>query len=183
MPDDSPGEQGFAFDRFGVRIPSIVISPFTERGTVIADQFHSTSVLRTMRERLDLGPALTRRDAAAPLLDVAFNRSEPRTDALASITPPSVAAIDHSRGDEPGDAPDAKLLLHQRREARKQHVSQLGAATLRNAARLVGDDPDDVPQTAGHARRWLDERFSFLRAATPAPTREGAEPAEARRGP
>jgi hypothetical protein len=114
---------------------------------------------------------------------VAFNRSDVRTDALASITPPSVAGIDHTRGDDPGDAPDAKLLLHQRRAARKEHISQLGAATLRNAARLVGDDPDDLPRTASHARRWLDERFSFLRAATPAPTREEAEPADATRGP
>lgn len=56
IPDDSPGEQGFGFDRFGVRAPAIVVSPYvvspyTERGTVIADDSH------------DLGPA----DAARAL--------------------------------------------------------------------------------------------------------------------
>jgi phospholipase C len=163
IPDDSPGEQGFAFDRFGVRVPAIVISPYTRRGTVINDTFHSTSVLRTLRDRFDLGPALTNRDAAAPSLEVAFNTSTPRLDARPSINPPSLDAMNRQRGAARGDVPDVKLLMDKRDAAASQRISQLGLATLRNAARLAGDGLDDMPTRADHARLWLRERCSFLR--------------------
>jgi phospholipase C len=152
-PDDFPGEQGFAFDRFGLRIPSIVISPYTERETVVADVFHTTSVLRTLREQLDLGPALTRRDAAAPSLEVAFNRSEPRTDRPA-IEPLPYAPREPTVAEKKaafGDAPDLAVLL----EKKKEHVSQIGEATLRNAARLVEHDLDGLPGTASAAIEWM----------------------------
>ena len=58
VPDDHPGEQGFGFDRFGLRVPALVVSPYTERGTVIDQDFHTCSVLRTLRERFGLGAAL-----------------------------------------------------------------------------------------------------------------------------
>ena len=161
VPDDHPGEQGFAFDRFGVRVPSIVISPYTQRGTVIRDTFHTCSVLHTLRDRFDLGPALTRRDAAAPLLDVAFNQSDPRTDALPQIAVPSLAGIDPGRGEDFGDAPDAKLLIAKKKEAARHRISQLGAATLRNAARRTGSDLDALPTTVEDARAWLGQRFDF----------------------
>ena len=45
VPDDHPGEQGFGFDRLGVRVPALlVISPYTERGTVTDQDFHTCSV-------------------------------------------------------------------------------------------------------------------------------------------
>jgi Phospholipase C len=133
VPDDSPGQLGFAFDRFGVRIPAIVISPFTEKGTVVTDTFHTTSVLRTLREHFDLGPALTRRDAAAPGLAPAFNRREPRTDRPA-VTPPTY--VPPARDARPG-------------------MSQLGEAAMRNAARLAGVHPDDAPTSPGEGQSFL----------------------------
>jgi phospholipase C len=153
VPDDFAGEQGFGFDRFGVRVPAIVVSPYTERETVVSDLFHTTSVLRTLRERLDLGPALTRRDAAAPSLEVAFNRSEPRADrppiAASPYTP--VEPTEAEKKAAFGDAPDLGLLIAKD----KEHVSQIGAATLRNAARRFEADLEDLPVTASDARRWL----------------------------
>jgi phospholipase C len=161
VPDDSPGEQGFGFDRFGVRIPAIVVSPFTERGTVISDTFHTNSVLRTLRDRFDLGPALTKRDENAPSLEVAFNRSEPRTDRPRVSPLPFTYHLPTPAEKKAafGDTPDAGLLLAKRREEAREYVSQLGEATLRNAARLVDHDPDDLPVTASGARDWLRERF------------------------
>lgn len=169
VPDDSPGEQGFAFDRFGVRVPAIVISPYTQRGTVIRDTFHSCSVLRTMRDRFDLGPALTRRDAVAPSLEAAFNLPDPRREGLATIPLPSIAEIDPTRGEDFGDAPDAKLLLAKRRAASRERISQLGEATLRNAARRTGDDLDRLPGELHQARAWLSERFAFHEEGPPRP--------------
>jgi phospholipase C len=162
IPDDAPGEQGFAFDRFGLRVPAIVVSPYTEPGTVVSDTFHTTSVLRTLRDRFDLGPALTRRDAAAPSLDVAFNRSEPRRDEPRVEAPAYVAQppTPEEKKAAFGDAPDGALLLAKRREQAKEHISQIGEATLRNAARIAGHDPEGLPDSASGARHWLRQHLS-----------------------
>ncbi len=74
---------GFQFDRFGVRVPAVLISPWIQAGTVHRTTgdvpFDHTSILATLEEMFDL-PALTARDKVAPhLLDVA-TLSEPRND-------------------------------------------------------------------------------------------------------
>jgi phospholipase C len=156
VPDEFTGEQDFGFDRFGVRVPAIVVSPYTERETVVSDLFHTTSVLRTLRDRLELGPPLTHRDAAAPSLEVAFNRGEPRGDrpAIAALPYTPVEPTEAEKKAAFGDAPDLGLLIAKD----KEHISQIGAATLRNAARRFEADLDSLPQTASDARRWLAAR-------------------------
>jgi len=165
VPDDSPGAQGFAFDRFGVRVPAIVISPYTQRGTVIRDLFHADAVLATMRERFGLGPALTRRDAAAPLLGPAFNLSDPRRDVLCRIELPSLAGVDRSRGGDPGDSPDAKMFVHKHAEHAGEQISQLGYVVLRNVARMAAHDIGDVPVGLDAVKGWLAGQVRALRAA------------------
>jgi phospholipase C len=53
-----PGENGFRFDRFGVRVPTILVSPWIEAGTVFrsntATPLDHTSVLATVRDWLDI---------------------------------------------------------------------------------------------------------------------------------
>ena len=61
----TPGQQGFRFDRSGVRIPTIAISAWIPSQTVVGDVHRGTSLLATMRERWNLGPPLTARDAHA----------------------------------------------------------------------------------------------------------------------
>jgi phospholipase C len=41
IPDDFEGDQGFTFDRYGIRVPAILISPYTARQTVITELFHT----------------------------------------------------------------------------------------------------------------------------------------------
>ncbi len=92
-PDDSPGEFGFDFTRFGVRVPAVLVSPLIPAGTVfrVADgamPLDHTSVLKTVETRWDL-PALTRRDAAAPDVGGALTLDTPRTDdPLAGVVVP-----------------------------------------------------------------------------------------------
>jgi phospholipase C len=85
-PGDKSGykDNKFAFDLLGVRVPSIVISPFTARGTVIGRDnggncivFDHTSILSTVEKKFGLKP-LTNRDAAARTLEVALNLQSPR---------------------------------------------------------------------------------------------------------
>jgi len=90
-PDDSLGEFGFDFTRFGVRVPALLISPRIKAGTVFRVNngvIDHTSVLKTIETRFKL-PALTRRDAAAPHLGDVLTLAQPRTDnPLHGIEPP-----------------------------------------------------------------------------------------------
>ncbi|HTO68157.1 MAG TPA: alkaline phosphatase family protein [Bradyrhizobium sp.] len=81
-PDNSNGEFGFQFDRFGVRVPALLISPRIARGTVFRAQrgtIDHTSVLKTIERRWNL-PPLTARDKAAPDLGDVLTLASPRTD-------------------------------------------------------------------------------------------------------
>jgi phospholipase C/subtilisin family serine protease len=54
----------FDFKRLGLRVPTILASPFIAKGTVISDRLQHTSVLATLHELWGTEP-LTHRDAAA----------------------------------------------------------------------------------------------------------------------
>jgi phospholipase C len=92
-PDASPGEFGFDFTRFGVRVPAVLVSPLIPAGTVFRVPAGSmpidhTSVLKTIEVRWGL-PALTARDAAAPHLGDVLSLAAARTDdPLAGVTAP-----------------------------------------------------------------------------------------------
>jgi phospholipase C len=77
-PDNSgPGEMGFAFDRLGLRVPTIVVSAYTAAGTVIHDEMHHGSVVNTLCRLHGLRP-LTRRDEGANPIFNAVNVTTPR---------------------------------------------------------------------------------------------------------
>jgi phospholipase C len=72
------GQLGFTFERSGVRLPAIAISPWIDGSTVVNSTFRSTSVISTLRERWSLGNPLTDRDAMAPTLRSVLTREVPR---------------------------------------------------------------------------------------------------------
>jgi phospholipase C len=92
-PDHDIGEFSFGFDRFGVRVPTVLVSPLIAAGTVYrapagGTPLDHTSVLKTVEQRWNLA-ALTARDAAAPGFGDVFTLSTPRTDdVLAGVTEP-----------------------------------------------------------------------------------------------
>jgi phospholipase C len=95
-PDNCAGEFGFDFTRFGVRVPTVLISPLIAAGTVFrpggAVPLDHTSILKTVETRWGL-PALTARDAAAPDVGEALTLVQPRTDdPLAGVTVPAAPA-------------------------------------------------------------------------------------------
>jgi phospholipase C len=106
-PDSSAGEFSFGFDRFGVRVPTVLVSPLIAPGTVYrapddGTPLDHTSVLRTVELRWNL-PALTARDAAAPDLGGVLTLSTARTDdVLAGVTVPVAT----------GPAPAAGTVSH-----------------------------------------------------------------------
>jgi phospholipase C len=54
----------YRYDRYGFRVPAVIVSPYARPGCVCAEVFDHTSVLKLVEEKWNL-PALTARDAAA----------------------------------------------------------------------------------------------------------------------
>jgi phospholipase C len=64
QPGDAPG----AFNRYGIRVPTIVLSPYVKAHSVSHTVYDHTSILKFIENRFAL-PSLTHRDAAAdPML-------------------------------------------------------------------------------------------------------------------
>lgn len=83
-PENRPGQDGFLFNRFGVRVPTVLISPYIEAGTVARPDgftpFDHTSVIATVQKCFGLDGHLTARDAAAPDLSCVLTLETPRED-------------------------------------------------------------------------------------------------------
>jgi phospholipase C len=96
-PDDSAGEYGFDFTRFGPRVPTVLVSPLIAAGTVFrvaanAMPLDHTSILKTVEKRWNL-PNLTARDAAAVDVGAVLTLKTARTDdPLAGAVVPVAAA-------------------------------------------------------------------------------------------
>jgi phospholipase C len=86
VPPGGPYPDGFTFDRYGVRVPAIIVSPYVPSGSVVrpAPQpngkgfpFDHCSIQATLHRLFDLGPPLTPRVAAAPDLLPALTLAAP----------------------------------------------------------------------------------------------------------
>jgi phospholipase C len=98
----NPGKEGFTFDRFGVRVPAILVSPWIKAGTVFRSPnttppltpYDHTSMLATLRDWLQI-PAdkmlISARIAAAPTLEQVLTLPQARTDL--PVIPPPVADV------------------------------------------------------------------------------------------
>lgn len=95
-PDNSAGELDFDFKRFGLRVPTVLVSPLIAAGTVFrtksATPFDHTSVLATVEARFGV-PALTKRDAAAPNVGAVLTLQKLRTDDPLSGVKVPVSAV------------------------------------------------------------------------------------------
>ncbi len=91
-PEARTGSDGFAFDRYGVRVPAVIISPYMPPGSIVRSApaglphqgppypFDHASIVSTLRKLFDLGAPLTARDAAAPDLLGTLSLNEPTND-------------------------------------------------------------------------------------------------------
>jgi phospholipase C len=139
-PDATAGEFGFGFDRFGLRVPTLLISPLIPAGTVYrvpagGTSLDHTSILKTVEQRWNL-PALTARDKAAPGFGDVLSLTTPRTDdVLAGVTVPTSGSA----------GPSAGQLSHL--EAIREELVALnaGQAVPASVAEGAVQDPDDRP--------------------------------------
>jgi len=80
----------FTFDRLGIRVPALLVSPWVDR-RVISTKFDHTSLLKYLTELWKLGP-LTERVRQANGFSEAF-RNSPRTDTPPSVPVPPLIAV------------------------------------------------------------------------------------------
>jgi hypothetical protein len=83
VPPDEHREE-YSFDRLGVRVPSLLVSPWVDR-RVEAVQFDHTSVLKYLTEKWQLRPLPSRRVAAARSIGVALTRMTARENTIQRI--------------------------------------------------------------------------------------------------
>ncbi len=138
IPQSRPGGSGFSFDRLGIRVPAVVVSPFTRAGTILNDVFDHTTVLKTVMRCFGLGTdGLGNRTARAEDLNAALNSDVPRADYPVVPTPTDLEISVGQRTLAVG-----KWLM----QASEKPVSALHKASLSEAARRLGRD-DLVEQT------------------------------------
>lgn len=89
----------FNFNTFGVRVPTVVVSPYIPPGSKIRASaapdgsripFDHTSIIKSVRELFALGPRLTARDDAAPSLLSALTLAVPSNDGPPTIDLPLI---------------------------------------------------------------------------------------------
>ncbi|KAG0452484.1 hypothetical protein HPP92_025148 [Vanilla planifolia] len=93
-----PSPSKFNFDRLGVRVPTIMVSPWIEKGTVVhgpngsptpTSEYEHSSITATMKKIFNLpSPYLTKRDAWAGTFEGIIGRTEPRTDCPVQLPTP-----------------------------------------------------------------------------------------------
>ncbi|KAJ4837774.1 Phosphatidylglycerol/phosphatidylinositol transfer protein [Turnera subulata] len=89
----------FKFDRLGVRVPTIVISPWIEKGTVVhgpkgspfpTSEYEHSSIPATVKKLYNLTSFLTKRDEWAGTFEaVVQTRTQPRTDCPMQLPTPT----------------------------------------------------------------------------------------------
>jgi hypothetical protein len=108
---DTRTQLGFGFDMFGVRVPTLAISPWVAKSTVFRSPtdvpFDHTSVIATILEWQGVDRAawnLGQRTAAAPTFDLVVSLDQPRD--------PSDASVGLAFGTRPVRAPNAVPLTY-----------------------------------------------------------------------
>lgn len=85
------GQMGFLFNRFGVRVPAVLVSPQIRAGLVARPDgfvpFDHTSIIKTVQLCFGLEPFLTERSAAAPDFSCVLADGPPRSQDLPEVQP------------------------------------------------------------------------------------------------
>ncbi len=152
--DSSAGEYGFDFTRFGVRVPTVLVSPLIAPGTVFrapdsGPPFDHTSILKTVETRWGLSP-LTARDAAAPDVGLVLTLATPRTDdPLAGVQVPQSGVT----------APNADEISHLQRI----HAELVAALPVPGEPGSSQRRPPSL-RTGTEARNFIRERTEAWKA-------------------
>jgi phospholipase C len=180
-PDGKVGD-GAMFDRLGVRVPTVMISPWIRKGAVIhrprpesrptpTSQFEHSSVPATIKKLFGLPNFLTRRDAWAGTFEEVWQELDTmRTDCPMSIpnhpvtTQPALAAradVEHAPDgsiDESGPLTDMQAALVEVVQGIKR-----APMTPAEAMEQVGDDGGNTDLSKDQARQLVHQGLAEAR--------------------
>jgi phospholipase C len=92
VPGSSHNQYGFTFERCGLRVPAVIISPLIPRNLIDHRLYDHASVPATLEVIFDLQP-LTNRDGAAKDLTPLLTLSAPRADAPTRLPSPAQSGV------------------------------------------------------------------------------------------
>eukprot|EP01120_Amphizonella_sp_Union-15-10_P002828 TRINITY_DN13118_c0_g1_i1.p1 TRINITY_DN13118_c0_g1~~TRINITY_DN13118_c0_g1_i1.p1 ORF type:complete len:481 (-),score=80.67 TRINITY_DN13118_c0_g1_i1:30-1472(-) len=107
---DGKSVSGFQFDRLGVRVPAVFVSPWVKKGTLVHkptgpypdSQFEHSSVAATIKKVLGIDTFLTKRDAWAATFEGMFLELDaPRTDCPIDLPNPPYLGPKTSQSTQP----------------------------------------------------------------------------------
>ena len=84
-------EPVFQFDRLGLRVPAVLVSPYIPQGTIDHQAYDHTSVLATVKKAFNLPNFLTQRDAKAHTFEQNLSLDAPRSNTPATLPRPGDA--------------------------------------------------------------------------------------------
>jgi phospholipase C len=159
----------FAFDRLGLRVPTLLASPYVGKGVVHSSPLQHTSVLTTVRKLFGITGALTKRDAAAASFEDLFLTTA-RTDAPTALVAP---------------AAKVQLAFDATQQAPDDFMAEIARGWRQATGNLPFARPRPAPTSQDEVHQYLKSTvnaFLDYRARTArSPARSGARPA-ARRG-
>lgn len=160
-PGAPAGQYSFRFDRLGVRLPVVLVSPYIEPGTVAHTLFDHTSIIRTVCRRWDL-PGLTARDQAANDLSEVLTLDRPRDD-LPAITPRPFERVARPETEPLNDFQKGLLALVAGVAAfdRIDHSKGLSAKVADLAHLVAGEAEIARLHTIGEAWHYMKARLDF----------------------
>lgn len=158
VPPDGHTLPNFSFDRLGVRVPALLVSPWVER-TIIKTEFDHTSLLKYLAEKWSLGP-LTNRMAKAQSFGSAIRTTgEPRTDTPGSVKIPAMAAAPEAMM---AAGPGEPLNGHQKAliafsEYLEREIEEPVGKPVRKAAMMAGP-PSQVATAVSRVELFLAQQ-------------------------
>ncbi len=166
-----PG-QVFNFDRYGVRVPAVIVSPYVKPGKILrppsAVPYDHTSIIATLRKRFPaLGGPLTQRDAVAPDIENVLelpnpeNKGPSRLTALPYAPTPSSAAEAYARPLNDNQ----KALVGLAANLPEGPVASLHAHLERVKAQVKQPPPElttDVRTASAYVKRQVGNLFSSI---------------------
>jgi len=145
----------FSFDRLGIRVPTLLVSPWVEKGLVIHkpngpqpnSQFELTSIIGTVKQMFSLPSFLTKRDEWAGKFDEFLTqRDSPRTDCPTKLP----------------DAPKELLSASEMKFELSQPINELQAGFIEILENLTGDSAAHLTSQYGVSDWLLAATNKFL---------------------
>lgn len=155
-----PGEPSwvppFKFDRLGVRVPTVLVSPWVDAG-VESRRLQHTSVLATVKKLFSLPNFLTKRDASAATFDDLFlRRTAPREDAPKTLPRAPLPEVS-SDPDDPLNPGNARV------DNTQQQVNE-GLHLLTSQGRGVSAIPSTQHEASLHLQRRIRDYLQRQKA-------------------